>query len=89
METTRLERVFYLLTDEKTMSLPAPDGPLTMETTRLGAMAMARVVRFRTQLFILMSRNPCKLSNTSPIPSAMLNSLYPLYDSPVVPDQSG
>jgi hypothetical protein len=60
-----------LLTDEKTMSLPAPDGPLTTETMRLGAMAMTRVIRFRTQFFILMSRNPCKY-NTSSIPSTML-----------------
>lgn len=48
------------LTDEKMINLPAPDGPLTMETMRLGAMAMTRVIRFRTQFFIFMSRNPWK-----------------------------
>jgi len=53
-------QLIELLTDEKMMSLPAPDGPLTTETMRLGAMAMTRVIRFRTQFFILMSRNPCK-----------------------------
>jgi hypothetical protein len=30
-----------------------------METTRLGAMAMQRVIRFLSHFFILMSRNPC------------------------------
>jgi len=56
-------QLIELLTDEKMMSLPAPDGPLTTETMRLGAMAMTRVIRFRTQFFILMSRNPCKYTS--------------------------
>jgi hypothetical protein len=30
-----------------------------METTRLGAMAMQRVIRFLSHFFILMSRKPC------------------------------
>lgn len=34
-----------------------------METMRLGAMAMNRVMRFRTQFFIFMSRNPWKHMN--------------------------
>jgi len=48
--------------DEMMISFPAPDGPLTMETMRLGPMAMTRVMRFRTQLFISMSRNPCMIT---------------------------
>jgi transposase-like protein len=40
------------------ISLPAPDGPVTMATIRLGVMAIARVMRFLIQFFIFMSRNP-------------------------------
>jgi hypothetical protein len=38
---------------------PAPLEPPMMETTRLGTMAMERVIRFLSHFFILMSRNPC------------------------------
>jgi hypothetical protein len=41
------------------MRRPAPLEPPMMETTRLGAMAMQRVIRFLSHFFILMSRNPC------------------------------
>jgi hypothetical protein len=45
------------------ISLPAPDGPLTRATTRLGAMATTRVMRLRTQFFTLSwSRNPCMMT---------------------------
>jgi hypothetical protein len=40
------------------MRRPAPFDPPMMETTRLGKMAMQRVIRFLIQVFILMSKNP-------------------------------
>lgn len=40
------------------MRRPAPFDPPMMETTRLGAMAMQRVIRFLSHVFILMSKNP-------------------------------
>jgi hypothetical protein len=54
----KAENRLMSLTDDRMISLPAPEGPLTMETMRLGAMAMTRVMRFLTQFFIFMSRNP-------------------------------
>ena len=40
------------------MRRPAPFDPPMMATTRLGAMAMERVIKFLIHVFILMSRNP-------------------------------
>lgn len=48
-------------TDAMIMRRPAPLEPPIMETTKLGTMAMLRVIRFRTHFFILMSRNPCMM----------------------------
>ena len=45
-------------TDAMMMRRPAPFDPPMMETTRLGAMAMQRVIRFLSHVFILMSKNP-------------------------------
>jgi hypothetical protein len=45
-------------TDAMIMRRPAPFDPPMMETTRLGAMAMQRVIRFLSHVFILMSKNP-------------------------------
>jgi hypothetical protein len=45
-------------TDAMMMRRPAPFDPPMMETTRLGAMAMQRVIRFLNHVFILMSKKP-------------------------------
>lgn len=40
------------------ISLPAPDDPPIVETTRLGVIAISLVNKFLNHVFILRSKNP-------------------------------
>lgn len=48
------------------ISLPAPEEPPMMETTRLGAMATILVTKFLIHFFIFKSRKPYITNQTKP-----------------------
>lgn len=45
-------------TEAMMISLPAPDDPPIVETTRLGVIAISLVNKFLNHVFILRSKNP-------------------------------
>lgn len=45
-------------TEAMIISLPAPDGPPIIDTTRLGVIAISLVNKFLNHVFILRSKNP-------------------------------
>ena len=46
----------------------APEGPLMMETIRLGVMAMVLVIKFLIHPFIFKSKKPCMTTNQTTNP---------------------